>query len=218
MTPVSSPLVAVTQRIDYLGDRNETRDAVDQKLTAWLVAAGYLPVTVPNSFFAEGFSPEASATALAKWLEAIGPSALVLSGGNDIGVFPSRDETEAYLLSWAQREKVPLLGICRGLQMIAVWAGTELVPVSRHVATRHALNPVKPDEAPLWPAQVNSYHNWGLTSCPDGFEVAATAEDGSIEAIRHQSLPWQGWMWHPEREPEFDQRDSARLRGLFGDP
>lgn len=141
------------------------------------------------------------------------PGALILSGGNDIGEYPARDATERYLLSWAEAKRMPVLGICRGLQMMAVCAGVDLVRKEGHVGSRHQL--VLPAGNDEWPANVNSYHNWGLASCPAGFEITAQAEDGSIEAIRHIGLPWEGWMWHPEREVQFFPQDIKRLKRLL---
>jgi putative glutamine amidotransferase len=43
----------------------------------------------------------------------------------------------------------------------------------------------------------------------------ALSVDGSIEAIKHETLPWQGWMWHPERYSEFCEDDGQRIRNLF---
>lgn len=202
--------MAITQRIDSVAGRAELRDALDQRLVQWLVHAGFLPVLVPNTLSATGHP---SGQALESWLQVIQPGALILSGGNDIGEYPARDDTERYLLSWAETKRVPVLGICRGLQMMAVWAGVDLVKKEGHVGTRHQLVVhARKDE---WPANVNSYHNWGLASCPAGFEVAAKAEDGSIEAITHSKLPWEGWMWHPEREAPFSPQDIKRLKRLF---
>lgn len=206
----SKILVGVTQRIDSFAGRGELRDALDQRLFQWLVKAGFLPVAVPNAFSDIDYP---GLTTLGNWLHAMQPGALILSGGNDIGEYSSRDATEHYLLSWAKANRVPVLGICRGLQMMAVWAGVDLVKQEGHVGSRHQL--VVASRKDEWPANVNSYHNWGLASCPDGFEVAARAEDGSIEAIRHIDLPWEGWMWHPEREASFSPQDIRRLKGLF---
>lgn len=64
--------------------------------------------------------------------------------------------------------------------------------------------------------KVNSYHNQVLADCPNGFKVLARSSDGEIEAIRHQKLQWEGWMWHPEREQTFTTDDLERLRSLFG--
>jgi len=203
-------LVAVTQRIDTVAGRAELRDALDQRLVQWLVHAGFLPVAVPNSLTDYGYLDELM---LESWLEATQPGALLLSGGNDIGEYPVRDATERYLLSWAETKQVSVLGICRGLQIMAVWAGGDLVRKDGHAGSRHQL--VVPTRKDEWPANVNSYHNWGLASCPEGFEVTARAQDGSIEAIRHITLPWAGWMWHPEREMQFSPQDIKKVKRLF---
>jgi putative glutamine amidotransferase len=211
-TPIPRYVVGVTQRIDSVAGRGELRDALDQKLCQWLVQAGFLPVAIPN-ILAQGDTSEASG--LESWLQAIKPKAFILSGGNDIGEYPTRDSTEAYLLARAREQRRPVLGVCRGLQMMANWAGVALEKKTGHVGSRHRL--VSPDGDGGWPESVNSFHNWGLVSCPEGFAVSAYAEDGSIEAIRHLELPWEGWMWHPEREAPFAESDGIRLKRLFNE-
>lgn len=199
--------VAVSQRIDVIRERNECRDALDQRMCAWLIASGCLPLPVPNVLVgavAEGRIQGG----LAAWLDALAPDAVVLSGGNDVGGFAQRDETERALLSYARELRKPVLGVCRGMQMMAVWAGGQLKPVAGHVRTRHRLSGQIAGEA-------NSYHDFGLAGCPTGFRVLAASEDGEIEAMRHAELPWEGWMWHPERETEFLSRDLVRLKELF---
>jgi len=209
-------VVAVTQRVDFYPDRNETRDAVDQNLLLWLFEAGFLPVTVPNIYVADSkIEPSRNFPGIEPIVEAIKPSALVLSGGNDIGEFAGRDATEGSLLEWARHGRIPVLGVCRGLQMMAVAAGTALVPLEGHVRTRHRLEFSRRSESR--DDTVNSFHEWGLSTCPPGYEVTATAEDGSIEAIRHLDLPWEGWMWHPEREKPFAERDTINLQRLFNE-
>lgn len=165
----------------------------------WLSEAGALPVPVPNPLGA----------VLSEWCEAIQPGAIVLSGGNDVGQSVDRDTTERYLLDYAWGHDLPVLGVCRGMQMMNVWAGGDLIPVNGHVGTRHQLSG-------SMDGQVNSYHSFGITACPAGFVVLARAEDGGVEAIGHADRPWEGWMWHPERETEFVPEHIDRLRRLFG--
>lgn len=193
--------VAVSQRVDDHPQRCETRDALDQRLIQWLHAAGYMPYPVPNVLH--------DAKALGAWLDGLQPAGIVLSGGNDLGQAGHRDRTESALLDYAQQHRLPLLGICRGMQMMGVWTRTGLKPVGGHVASRHT---VSGEIA----GTVNSYHNYSLAACPAGFRVLAQSEDGEIEAVGHLTLPWEGWMWHPEREDAFSAQDLQRIRSLFG--
>jgi putative glutamine amidotransferase len=43
----------------------------------------------------------------------------------------------------------------------------------------------------------------------------AKSEDGSIEAMVHKSLPWEAWMWHPEREVVFFKNDIDRFKKII---
>lgn len=190
--------VAVSQRIDDLQDRNERRDAVDQALIQWLEEVGFTGVPVPNVWTTE---------TLRAWLAALDPVAVVLSGGNDIGTCADRDATERALIEWAAARKRPLLGICRGMQMMAVAAGGELKRVEGHVRTRHDLG--------VDFGRVNSFHDMALVGLPPGYTCLARSEDGEIEAIQHTSNPMFGWMWHPERERPFDANHLTMARALL---
>ena len=195
-------IVAVSQRVDVYRARREIRDALDQRLTMFIAASGGLAVPVPNMLSATD--------SLGQWLGLLQLKAIVLSGGNDVGQFPERDLTEQKLLQHAKVTGLPVLGICHGMQMMGMWAGAKLKPVAGHVRTRHRLTGEITGE-------VNSYHNHALAECPPGFMVLARSEDGEVEAIRHNALPWEGWLWHPEREENLHSRDIQRLKALFGE-
>lgn len=205
--------VAVSQRVEMWVDRGERRDALDQRLCQWLKTAGCVPIPVPNSLGAHlQAEQDENYSGLQSWLQTVQPDAVLLSGGNDIGTAPERDNSERLLLDYANKQALPTLGICRGMQMMAVWAGGSLVPVEGHVRTRHRLQTAYQGG---WPDEVNSFHNFTLAECPPEFVVTAYAEDGAIEAMRHESLPWEGWMWHPEREAQFSPTDVMRFRALL---
>ena len=201
-------IVAVSQRVDRYLDREETRDSLDQRLYRFISSAGFFPVAVPNYLCGSDTSQEKNCVHLSRWLEAINPKGFILSGGNDIGYSIERDHTETQLLDHASKCKLPVLGICRGMQMIGNWSGMDLKSVKEHSRTRHLLFGEISGE-------VNSYHKFALASCPYGYKVIAHSEDREIEAIKSLCLPWEAWMWHPEREPQFVLRDLQRLRCLF---
>lgn len=199
---IMRPLVGVTQRVDVFPDRHETRDALDQRLIEWILASGGVPVPVPNL--------SGTGHALDDWLVRIAPDAVILSGGNDLGQVACRDQIETCVLSWAESNRIPVLGLCRGMQMMGVHAGGQLVKIDGHVRTRHMLS-----HSQDWPGDVNSYHNCTFLNAPPGYHILARDADGAIEAMRHQALPWEGWMWHPERDLPFSLADIERWRWLM---
>ena len=198
--------VAVSQRIEHLPERRELRDALDQRLVQWLEQGSALAFPVPNGWTGRD--------SLSAWLAALAPDGVVLSGGEDVSIAPARDEAERALLDYAHARRLPVLGLCRGMQMLSVRAGARLERITGHAGCRHSLQAASGGAVA---AEVNSFHAWGLLACPDGYQVLARAPDDSIEAIRHSDLPWEGWMWHPEREAAFGEADLERLRSLLGD-
>jgi N5-(cytidine 5'-diphosphoramidyl)-L-glutamine hydrolase len=192
--------IGVTMRVLEAQGYHEPRDALAQNWSSFigtaLPDATWLPL------------PNLGAGAIRVYCEKWAINRLILTGGEDIGTSAVRDETERDLLAWAKERSVPVLGVCRGMQMMATCSGAALKPVEGHVRTRHVLQGDFMHE-------VNSFHNYGLAECPHGFRVTAIAEDGGIEAIRHTGLAWEGWMWHPERETPAQPADIDQLRKLF---
>ena len=193
--------ILVSQRIDFLEDRNEKRDALDQNLVRFLKKCGFLPVPVPNVFNGQN---------LLNLCDALNPVGFVLSGGNDIGTFPERDRLESAIIELALEKNLPLVGICRGMQFIVKFWGGELCPVQGHVRTLHRLK-----GAEFFPSVVNSYHNSGVKKLPQVLCSLALAEDGIIEAITHKTFPVLGIMWHPERNDPFNAKDMVLFKNFL---
>jgi gamma-glutamyl-gamma-aminobutyrate hydrolase PuuD len=192
--------ILVSQRRDKVAGRDEVRDALDVRLTALLWDLGFLPI------------PMASAIGdHAEYIKELMPDAVVLSGGNDIGQAPERDRLEPALLDHAADYQLPVLGICRGMQMINHCQGGNLRSVPSHVAVRHRIS--GPLIAPGGRA-VNSYHDQGLLDADlgDDLEAMAWSEDGVVEALRHRERPWLGIMWHPERDTPVIEADQRLIR------
>ena len=180
------PRFGITQRRVEAMPTGGARDSLDAAWSAWFAQA--LPaacmVAIPN------FTPPQRAVA---WCKSLALDALVLSGGDDLGTTPVRDATEEALLTFACEEGLPVLGTCRGMQMLHRFTGGALVSVSGHVGTPH---PIRIGDAVQ---EVNSWHSWAVIDPSAHWNILATSDDGCIEAIRHVHLPWLGVMWHPER-------------------
>ena len=204
--------VGITLRVDNLPERQEKRETVDQSLIRWVIEAGHTPILIPNLLFNGNTSDD---NFLRVFLSATNVQGLILSGGHDVGLMPERDLTEYFLLDWAEQNKLPVLGICRGMQIMSLHAGTKLVKVDGHIATRHKL--IARGLNGVWPDVVNSYHGKTVAGCPVNYSIAATTSSGHIEAITHNILPWEGWMWHPEREVSFREIELVRFRRLVVD-
>ena len=105
-----------------------------------------------------------------------------------------RDETEYALLESAMASELPVIGVCRGMQLIMDAMGTPLTRVEGHVAVRHRIVGLSGERT------VNSYHTWAATTLAKPLRAVATCGD-VIEAIDHEESLVSGIMWHPEREP-----------------
>ncbi len=195
--------VGVTQRVEVVPSYGERRDCLDQAWTRFLISCDLLPVLLPNV-----------AEAALALCERSSVAGLVLTGGNDLaalgGDAPERDETENALLDFAERQKLPVLGVCRGMQVIQQRAGATLRRVEGHVAARQLIR-IKGE-----PVEVNSYHNFGAFESPIPLGVWAIADDGVVEAVRHSFKPITGIMWHPERCSPFRAADVELFRQVFG--
>ncbi len=198
-------LIAVTQRVAQVGEPPERRDTLDQRWLAFLSHCGFVPLLVPNH-----------AASAAQLLSQAKPSGILLTGGDDLvaygGTAPERDEVERLFIEKAISAKLPLLGVCRGMQALQHFHGVKLGPVPGHVTPSHGI------VLQGRPEKVNSYHRLGTKLAGGGLEIWGTAEDGVVEAVRHFTSPLAGIMWHPERVSPCSDRDVALFRTHFGDP
>ncbi len=208
--------VGITQRVDVAAT-GERRDGLDQQWQSLFSHVGMTMLPLPNRSL-----PAASTTgAFAQWHSAFPISALVLSGGAtpagenvpDEETTPERDAFERFLIDGCCGLRLPVLGICRGMQMLACHFGAVLARAGGHVAVRHQIARVG-ECCPAFPDEVNSYHNYTISKerLPSCLEAAAVAEDGSVEAFRHRVLPVFAMMWHPERETPFRESELCFIK------
>lgn len=146
------------------------------------------------------------------------------------------DQAELILARWALDDRMPVLAICRGIQLINVAAGGTLyqdLPSQLPDSLPHACSaPTYPreyraHEIEILPescvakqigaltVRVNSRHHQAVKDVAPGFEVTARAPDGVIEAIECRDAPHIiGVQWHPESLAESDPQMLALFRAL----
>ena len=148
--------------------------------------------------------------------------ALLLPGGGDMepwrygqsntasrGLEPERDTAELMLLERFTAAGKPVLGICRGIQVINVFFGGTLcqdLPGHSAVDGHDSFHTVRTARSPLLAVcgplcRVNSAHHQAADAPGRGLRAVQWAEDGAVEAVCHDCLPVWGVQWHPERLP-----------------
>lgn len=156
---------------------------------------------------------------------------IILTGGGDVNpllfgeqpiidngeICPIRDDFEFKLCQWGFSKKLPMLGICRGMQIFCLCCGGSIY---QDIYTQTNTNIKHIQKAPRFEAThtiditensilyhiaqqksctVNSFHHQAVKQTGDNFIVSAKSKDGLIEAIEHKTLPFiVGVQWHPE--------------------
>ena len=184
-----------------------------------VIRAGGVPLIIPFSTDKEVIISQAQLI-----------DGLILSGGHDISpynygqepsqkigeTFPERDTYEIILLEESKKRNIPILGICRGFQLINVAAGgtlyqdLSLIPgnilkhnqVSNPTLKTHKVE-IKENSfiSSIFGKEtmVNSFHHQVINKVANDFIVVAKASDGVVEAIEHKTYKFLvAVQWHPE--------------------
>ena len=219
---MSTPVVGITSYLD------QAQSGV------WDLEAVFLPWRYGEGFVAAGAAvvilpPQpALPDAVAAVLDGI--DALVLTGGADLDATrygkaphpnndnpkPERDAWELGLVEEAMRRDMPVLGICRGAQVLNVARGgsliqhvPEVVGNKAHEGEEDRFGHVSINTVPdskvagliVSGAEVPVYHHQALDALGEGLIVSAQSEYGIVEAVEDPDAPFcVGVQWHPEQD------------------
>ena len=197
---MKNKFILISMRQDHFYNKKELRFCIDTKLIDWVLFLGFKPLLVTDLKTLNGFLRQSS----------LKIKGIILSGGNNINKNSLRFKIEKRLADISKNKKIPLLGICHGLQFINFLEGGSLKKINNHVRTNHKIK-TKYD----YPLKVNSFHEYGVKKLGRNFEIIAYSEDNQIEAIKHKKYNWEGWMWHPERDKKFDKKLIQIAKKMF---
>ena len=202
--------IGITQRVDEISSYKERRDSLDQNWADLLLGLEMLPLPLAN------LKPEFVESLLSK----LRLDGILFSGGNSLAYLepdspnnsPERDRFELALLESGVRNQIPVVGVCRGMQLINHYFDGGFQKVEGHIATEHEL--LSLNDTFDFPEKVNSYHGWGIPGDKLGDELIPMATDahGNVEAFRHKKHKVYGIMWHPERDLASDQINTQLLK------
>ncbi len=233
------PRIGITSWLRDDSDRLERWAAVRATYTGAIRTAGGLPLILPIG--------DDDPTLIAEYLEAV--DGLLFTGGGDVapayyGEAPNeqchkpereRDRFEIHLARSALPRRTPILGICRGIQLVNVAGGGTLYQdlscrpgtlphhSARHEDRQKPIHAVRILEGTRMRAimgvpetQVTSTHHQFVRDPAPGFRVTAESlEDGIVEGLEHPDHPFLvAVQWHPERMYQDHAEHLALFRAL----
>lgn len=188
-----------------------------------------LPILIPNV-----------PNLVPKFFDFFQPDGVILTGGNNVDPVTYghsdvdmkgdstllRDQTEFRMMEVALLKELPILGVCRGMQLINTFFGGCVSDIGQypvnHVGQHHLVEILSSEKliASLGSSEVtvNSYHNQGVLLTDFSKELIVFAEsslDHVIEGVCHKEYPVVGVQWHPEREEIIKPIDEIIVKELF---
>ncbi len=131
---------------------------------------------------------------------------LIIPGGNDVSnnlkTSKIRNDIENRLINICSKKNIPILGICRGAQLLNKNFGGKTTKVKNHMRTRHDVFFTKNSILKKSFLNVKSFHNDGIkkNNLSKKFNMLANDKDKNVEMFISKNKKIIGTMWHPERE------------------
>ena len=139
---------------------------------------------------------------------------LIIPGGNNVSntlnTSKIRNSIEINLIKICFKKKIPILGICRGAQLLNKSFGGKIKKVKKHMRTRHNIFFKNKEIIKKNFLNVNSFHGDGIkkNDLAKKFNMLANDKDKNIEMFISKDKKIIGTMWHPEREKSTQLLDN----------
>ena len=143
---------------------------------------------------------------------------LLLLGGGDLYKYDKkeenrlRDNIEKKLFKYFFRSNKPIIGICRGFQMIMDIYGVQMKKGKGHIRKFHNLKLESSRFLKLKNSKVNYYHNYIVEELPINFNIVSKMKDGSIEISEHKHKKILCFMFHPERKMKSQKKLISEIK------
>lgn len=215
------------------------RNYVNKDYVDAVIKNGGIPLMIPMSLDEEIIAEQISMI-----------DGLILSGGHDVcphnygeepsskleEILPERDEYDFILLREAKKRKLPILGICRGCQIINVFEGGTLYQDLSYIKNDREILKHSQDHSPELKTHtaiiendtkiykifgennimINSFHHQALKDIAKDYIVSANAKDGVVEAIESTTYPFLvGVQWHPEMMHKYHNDANKIFKALI---
>lgn len=209
---MKKPVILVSCEHGYDNEMHMDRFVLNKNYTRAVTAGGGIPFMAADPAEAETYAEMADG--------------LLLTGGSGVhpalygdvffdddsikGSNPVRDEMEMNLIRSFMKRKKPIMGICRGHQLLNVYFGGRLIqnfPKQKGIEHQNGISHLVRAEDDSIVGRLfgkefmtNSHHRDGVTETGEDMRITVMSANGIPEAIEHKTAPVFGVQWHPERQ------------------
>ena len=204
--------IAITQRLDFIENYKEYRSSLDLRWYNFINKIGFNAYIVPNS---KHFNIDNN-------FKRLHISGVILSGGSFITEYHNnnrrylsiRDDIEFNLIKYSIKKNIPLIGVCRGMQIINHFFRGGLIKKNNTKKKHELISNTKDYEFPI---NVNSYHNYVIdkNKLHKNLKILAFDKNNDIEALCHNTKKIIGIMWHPERDSSLNKKNLKFFSEVF---